>query len=452
MEGGFINACFWGRVFQAVVAGGGESPGGILGVGFREVVVGLEGVLLESGHGVDKVDWVDGVDWVSFVDLAYGAFHFHFDESFEFDAVFHGELADEVVDEAVHAEAHGLGFTEAALAHVEDLFCGDFGDAGFVLDGVAVSADGDGGVGVGAAVVVDQQGVTFGVVFAVFEIFWNVNDASVGGAACADGDAFGDDVAGGFVGSVDHFGTGVLVLAFTGQGNGEDFSPRLPAFEDDAGVFHGESGADVAVDPFDFGFFFGPGSFGDEVEDVVGPVLHGDVLDFGTFEGDEFHDGTVKGGCFEFGSGAAFHVGDFGSFVGYDEGAFELAEIFGIDAEVGLEGLLHFNAGWDVDEAASAEDGTVEGGEFVVSGGDDFAEPFAEEFGVFAEAFGGADENDAFFFEVFFHSGVGGFAVELGFYAGEEFAFLLWDAEAFEGVFYVIGYFFPSAARGLAFG
>ena len=53
-------------------------------------------------------------------------------------------------------KTHGFAFAEAALLHVEDLLGADLADAGFVLGGVLVAADGDGGVGVGAAVGVDQ--------------------------------------------------------------------------------------------------------------------------------------------------------------------------------------------------------------------------------------------------------------------------------------------------------
>ena len=52
--------------------------------------------------------------------LADAAFHFEVDEAFKFDAVFHRELAGEVVDEAVDGEAHCLAFGETALLHVED--------------------------------------------------------------------------------------------------------------------------------------------------------------------------------------------------------------------------------------------------------------------------------------------------------------------------------------------
>ncbi len=361
-------------------------------------------------------------------------------------------MVDEVVDEAVDGEAHGLGFGEAALAHVEDLFGADFANAGFVLDAVALAFDDDGRVGVGARVGVDEKGVAFGVVFAALEVGGNVDEAAIRGATVAHGDGFCNDVAGGFVSGVDHFGASVLVLTVAGEGDGEDFATGFAAFEDDAGVFHGEAGADVAVDPFDFGFFHGDAAFGDEVEDVGAPVLDGDVLDFRAFECDEFDDGTVEGGGLEFWGGAAFHVGDFGPFVGDDEGALELTEVFSVDAEVGLEGLFDFDAGGHVDEGAAGEDGAVESGVFVIACGDDFAEPLTEDFGVFVEAFSRAYEDDALFGEFFLHVGVGGFGVELGFDAGKEFALFFGNTEALEGFLHIFGHFIPTAGSALIFG
>ena len=61
-----------------------------------------------------------------------------------------------------------MGFAEAALLHVEDLFGADLADAGFVLGGVLVAAHGDGGVGIRAAVGVDEEGIALGIIFSLF--------------------------------------------------------------------------------------------------------------------------------------------------------------------------------------------------------------------------------------------------------------------------------------------
>src|SRR5881227_2492435 len=76
------------------------------------------------------------------------AFHLQLDQALELDAVFHRELPHEIVDEAVHTQAHCLRFGEAALLHVENLFRADLADAGFVLNGIACATHGDGWIGV----------------------------------------------------------------------------------------------------------------------------------------------------------------------------------------------------------------------------------------------------------------------------------------------------------------
>src|ERR1043166_2376869 len=91
--------------------------------------------------------------------LADGAFHLQLDQPFQLDAVFHGELAYEIVDEPVHAQAHRLRLTETALLHIEDLLGTDLADAGFVLNGVTSAAHRDRRISVRARCRVDEQRV-----------------------------------------------------------------------------------------------------------------------------------------------------------------------------------------------------------------------------------------------------------------------------------------------------
>src|SRR5436190_5185303 len=75
--------------------------------------------------------------------LSDRAFHLQLDQPFELDAVFHGELAHEIVDEPVHAQAHRLRFAQTALLHVENLLGANLADAGLVLDGITSAAHGN---------------------------------------------------------------------------------------------------------------------------------------------------------------------------------------------------------------------------------------------------------------------------------------------------------------------
>ena len=317
-----------------------------------------------------------------------------------------------------------------------------------MLGGVLVAAHGDGGIGVGAAVGVDQQGIALGVVLAAFEVFGNVDLAAIGAAASADADGFADDVGSRLIGGVDHLGAGVLVLAIVGEGDADDFAAGAFALHDHAGIFHRQAAADVAVDPFHFRILMGDAAFGDEIEHVVGPILDGDVLDLGALHGHQFHDRTVEGAGGELRRGAAFHVHHFRAFIHDDEGALELAKVFGVDAEVGLQRVFHLHALRHVDEGPAGKDCAVEGGELVVAGGDDFAEPRTENLRVFLQAFGTVDENHALIGDRFLNVGIGGFAVKLRFHPGEEFAFLLGNAEAFEGHLHLLRHIIPRPGGG----
>jgi len=118
--------------------------------------------------------------------LADRAFHLQLDQAFELDRIFHGELPDEIVNESVYAQAHGLGFAQTALLHVKDLLGADLADASFVLHGVTGAAHGDGWISVGARSRVDEEGVALGVVLAMLEMLRHVHQSAIRGAAFPD--------------------------------------------------------------------------------------------------------------------------------------------------------------------------------------------------------------------------------------------------------------------------
>src|SRR5207248_10948558 len=117
---------------------------------------------------------------------------------------------------------------------------------------------------------------------------------------------------------------------------------------------------------------------------------------------------------------------------GNDERALELAEVFGVDAEISLERMFHFDAGRDVNEGTATEHGGIQRAELVVTDRDDFAEPFPEDFWMVLQALCRSNENDALLAHRFLDVGIDGFAVELRFHTGEKFSFLLGNAEALE--------------------
>src|SRR5690606_6443426 len=105
----------------------------------------------------------------------------------------------------------------------------------------------------------------------------DLHQSAVGGPAAAPGHRLGDDGGGGVRRAVHHLGAGVLVLALSGEGDGQGLALGVLAHQVDRRVLHGDLGADVAVDPLHGGALVGDGTLGDQVVDVVRPVLDGRV-------------------------------------------------------------------------------------------------------------------------------------------------------------------------------
>src|SRR5438874_3678080 len=109
--------------------------------------------------------------------------------------------------------------------------------------------------------------------------------------------------------------------------------------------------------------------------------------------------------------------------------------------------MLHFHSGWDIDEGAATEYGRIQRAEFVVANRNDFAEPRAENFRIILEPFSRTHKDHTLFADSLLDVGVDCLAVELSLDAGQEFSFLLGNAESLEGAFNVVWYFFPGALR-----
>ncbi len=181
---------------------------------------------------------------------------------------------------------------------------------------------------------------------------------------------------------VDHLRPGVLVLAGAGVGHREHLARRLGAHEVHRRVLHGEAGPDVAVDPRHVRLGLGPSPLGDQVVDVVRPVLDGRVRDARSLQRHQLDHRRVQrvGGVHR--RRAPLDVVHLGALVGDDQRALELAHVLGVDPEVRLQRHVHLHAGRDVDERPARPHRRVEGGELVVVGRDDRPEPALHDVGV----------------------------------------------------------------------
>src|SRR5438477_10443177 len=142
--------------------------------------------------------------------LSDRAFHLQLDQTLELYAVLHGELAHEIVDETVNAQTHRLRLAKTALLHVEDLLGAHLADTGFVLNGIACATHGDSRIRVRSRRRVDQKRVAVGVVLAMLDMLWHVDDAAVSRAAFAVGVRLGNGVVGRFTGRVNDLRAGVV--------------------------------------------------------------------------------------------------------------------------------------------------------------------------------------------------------------------------------------------------
>ena len=291
---------------------------------------------------------------------------------------------------------------------------------------------------------VEHQRVAADVGAAVLGALVDLEQTAVGRAPAVHREALAGDHRGGVGRGVDDFRAGVLVLALSGGGDREHLAVRAGLHQVDGGVLHRQLAAEVAVDPGHHRVALGDGALGDEVVDVVGPVLDGGVAHVGAGLADDLDDRAVERvGGVDRGS-AALDVVHGRAFVGDDQGALELAHVLGVDPEVGLQGDVDFNAGRDVDEGAAGPDGGVERGELVVVGRDHGGEVLADEFGVLTQRLVGAEEEHALLFQVFADVVVDDFGVVLRADAGQQaLLFGLGDAELVVGVLDVLGHIVP---------
>ena len=93
---------------------------------------------------------------------------------------------------------------------------------------------------------------------------------------------------------VHHLRTGVLVLTLTGEGDREGLALGVLAHQPHGRVLHRDLGSDVAVDPLHRGAVVRDSALGDQVVDVVRPVLDGRVAAAGTLLHDDLDDGGVQ--------------------------------------------------------------------------------------------------------------------------------------------------------------
>ena len=211
----------------------------------------------------------------------------------------------------------------------------------------------------------------------------------------------------------------------------------------DRRVLHRQARAGVRVDPLDGRVLVRVGTLGDEVVDVVRPVLDRRVPDLRAGQRNDLDDGDVERlGRVDRG-GAALDVVDLGALVDDDQRPLELARVLAVDPEVRLERQRDFDALRDVHERAARPDRGVERRELVVLGRDHGPEVLAEDLRVFLERLVGAHEHDADLAQLFLDRVVHHLRVVLRTDTGQELPLRLGDPEPLERRLDLVGDVIP---------
>ena len=308
-----------------------------------------------------------------------------------------------------------------------------------MAEGHAVVADVVVRVRVGARNVVHQQRVALHVGHGVVRIGVDLHEAAVGGAASAAGDGLGHDGRRRVRRHVRHLRAGVLELPFPRERDGEHLTARVRSGHPHSRVLHGHLGADVAVDPLHGRALFSLGALGDQVVDVVGPVLDGCVPAAATLLHDDFHHSGVQRVRLVNRRGATLHVVHVRIFIDDDQRALKLAHVFRVNAEVRLQRDVHVDPRRNVDEGATRPHSGVERRELVVASRNDGAEVLLKQVLVLTQGGVGVNEDDTLFLQVLADLVVNHLGFVLGGNAGDETLLLrLGDAELVVGALNVL--------------
>ena len=278
--------------------------------------------------------------------------------------------------------------------------------------------------------------------------------------------ALGYNRAAGVLSHVNHLGARVGLLPVVHQSHRVEFTDRIVALQNDAGVLPGDGRASLHLCPGDFGI--GAGAFaplGNKVEHttlavlVAGvPVLQGAVFDFSAFHGHQFNYRSVQLVGFAHRRGAAFEVTDVGALVSHNQRPLKLAAIGLVDTEVGhqLDGATH---AWRyVGEGTVGENGRVERRVEIVGIRHHRTQVFLHQIRMFLHGFAHGAENYSGLLQLLLIGGRNRYTIQhrIDSYAGQPRLLFQRYAQLAErlqhlrvNIFYALGPFFRRLGRGV---
>ena len=121
----------------------------------------------------------------------------------------------------------------------------------------------------------------------------------------------------------------------------------------DRRILHRQPRADVAIDPLHLRLLVGYRALGDQIEDIVGPVLDRGIAALAVLLDDDFDHRRMQrvGGIHR--RGTALDIMHLRAFLDDNQRALELAHVLSVDPEVRLERNIDLDARRNVHERAA---------------------------------------------------------------------------------------------------
>ena len=110
-----------------------------------------------------------------------------------------------------------------------------------------------------------------------------------------------------------------------------------------------------------------------------------------------------------------------------DEGSLELPHISSVDSKVRLQWKVHFDAFWNVDEAATAPHSTIERGQLVILRRNNRSEIFLHQLRMKLDSSISIAENDTLILKMFQKAVIDDLGLVLSAHSGQKFLLGFWN-------------------------
>ncbi len=242
---------------------------------------------------------------------------------------------------------------------------------------------------------------------------------------------------------------GVVVLAVTGESDGEHLTPRARPAQHHGRVLHRDTTAQIPVHPGHRAILFYHGALRDEVVDVARPVLNGGVPRVRAFLHKDLDHAGVQGPGAVLRCCATLNIMYIAAIISNYDCALELPQVLRVDAKICLQRDFHIHPLRHIDEAPSRPEGAVQRRKLVIADGHDGADVLAHQVRILADGGVHVHKDDAVLLPLRLERAVHGLRIHLRLHAGQVTALRLGNAQPLEGVLDGAGNFLPGARFAL---